>query len=733
MNSRSIAALFFAGVMPLLAAPRGRITQGALLPRGGPEGKLECPLRRTDVKASISGPLARVTVTQEFRNEAPDTIEAVYVFPLPHNAAVDNMNLMVGDRTVRGAIRKRAEARAIYEAARNSGRSAGLLDQERPNIFTQNVANIRAGETVRIEISYVERLPYEAGTYEFVFPMVVGPRYNPAGTQDAGRITPPVAPPATRAGHDVTLSVTLDAGVPVDWLASPSHDVIMERPAPSQATVRLRQKSVIPNKDFVLRYDVAGKTIQDTLLTHRSGPGGFFTLLLQPPERVTASEIRPKEIVFVLDTSGSMSGFPIEKAKEAMGLALSSMNPADTFNLITFAGETNVLFPAPVTATPANLARAKQFLRGSYGAGGTEMMKAIRAALEPSHSPERIRIVCFMTDGYVGNEDQIVAEVKSHPNARVFSFGIGNSVNRYLLDKMAEAGRGEVEYVGLSDDGSAAAKRFGERVQNPLLTDITVEWNGVPVTEVLPARIPDLFSAKPLVLTGRYMNPGKGTVRLRGKLGGAPFMRDIPVELPAVAPRNEVLATLWARTRVDSLLHEAESEAEITRLGLEFRLMTPFTSFVAVEDAVITEGGKSRTVQVPVEIPDGVSYEGIFGDQAAPPPVAQPIAFRAAPFSGQVFMQRAEVLMGGRPAKTMAAPSTPATRIDPVLSSAKGLVRVQIWLRDTEASTLAALKKLGFELTGSTRTAKLVIGRVDAARLGSIAALASVKWIAPAP
>jgi Ca-activated chloride channel family protein len=488
--------------------------------------------------------------------------------------------------------------------------------------------------------------------------------------------------------------------------------------------VRLKQKAVIPNKDFVLRYDVAGNRIQDAVLTHRSARGGFFTLMLQPPERPAAGEIRPKEIVFVLDTSGSMSGFPVEKAKEAMSLALAGLNPADTFNLITFAGDTSILFPAPVPATTANLAKAKQFLRSRYGSGGTEMMKAVRAALEPSRSQEHIRVVCFMTDGYVGNEDEIIAEVKSHPNARVFSFGVGNSVNRYLLDKMAEAGRGEVEYVRLSDDGSAAAKRFHERVHNPLLTDISIDWNGLPVTDVLPARVPDLFGAKPLVLSGRYAAPAKGTIRIRGRLGGAPFTREVPVELPAAAPQHEVLATLWARSRVDSLMHAPGSEPEITQLGLDFRLMTPFTSFVAVEDTVITEGGKSRTVQVPVEIPDGVSYEGIFGDQAASQGMFQPAAMTFVGGSPRVRMATMQELR--RPA---AAP----TKIDTVLRAAKGIVRVQIWLTDTQPATLAALKKLGFELTGSTRSAKLVLGRVDAAKLQQIAALAAVKWIAPAP
>jgi Ca-activated chloride channel family protein len=270
-------------------------------------------------------------------------------------------------------------------------------------------------------------------------------------------------------------AVNLDAGLALDAVQSTTHGVAVERPGPTQAVVRLKNQATIPNKDFVLRYDVAGRRIADAVLTHRGERGGFFTLILAPPERITPAELTPKEIVFVLDTSGSMHGFPIEKAKEAMKLALEGLNPRDTFNLITFAGDTHVLFPEPVDASPENLRKAQAFLASRSGGGGTEMMKAIRAALDPSDSQQHIRIVCFMTDGYVGNEEQILTEIRRHPNARVFSFGIGSSVNRYLLDNMARQGRGEVEYVALTDDGSAAARRFHERVRNPLLTDITID------------------------------------------------------------------------------------------------------------------------------------------------------------------------------------------------------------------------------------------------------------------
>src|SRR6185369_9203071 len=334
----------------------------------------------------------------------------------------------------------------------------------------------------------------------------------------------------------------------------------------------------------------------DAMLVHRAPHGnqsdGFFTFILQPPDRVTAEDVMPKEIVFVLDTSGSMDGFPTEKAKETMRLALDGLYPQDTFNLITFAGDTSILFPEPVRATPANLARAKRFLNSREGNGGTEMMKAVKAALEPSDSRDHVRIVCFMTDGYVGDDMEIISEVRKHPNARVFSFGIGGSVNRFLLDKMAEHGRGEVEYVPLNADGSAAARRFHERVRNPLLTDITIDWGGLPVADVYPQRIPDLFGAKPLVVTGRYSAAGRASIRLKGKMGGNDFVREIPVEFPETMASHDVLAPLWARARIDNLMGQDYAGAQtgnmnkelkdtITQLGIEFRLMTQFTSFVA--------------------------------------------------------------------------------------------------------------------------------------------------------
>lgn len=621
-----------------------QIRQGELIivgDRGKPVGL--CPLKHTRVKAEISGFLCRVNVTQQFRNPLDNNIEAIYTFPLPQNAAVDGMTMSIGHRKIRSQIMRREEARRVYEQARAAGYTTGLLDQERPNIFTQHVANIMPGEQIEVTISYVEILKYERGSYQFVFPMVVGPRYIPGAplrkqgsgwsadtTQvpDASRITPPVMldPSSkistTRDGHNISINVHIDAGVPIRTVRSTLHEIESAYTDSRSASVSLKGRDTIPNKDFILNYDVAGEEIAEAIMTHRSTDEGFVTLILQPPDRIEAEDITPKEIVFVLDTSGSMQGFPIEKAKEAMDHALEGLNPRDTFNLITFAGDTEILFPEPVPATPQNLATAKGFLSSRSGSGGTEMLEAIRTALAPSDSQEHVRIVCFMTDGYVGNDMQIISEVQKHPNARVFSFGIGNSVNRFLLDRLAEEGRGEVEYVTLKDDGSAAAKRFHERVRSPLLTDISIDWNGLAVTDIYPKRIPDLFSARPLIVCGRYERAMRGAIRLRGRQGGRSFVRNITIDLPEKESKHDSLSSYWARAAVDDLMRDEYKEIEfanpslfvkeaISQIGLRYRLMTPFTSFVAVEDTVISGDGAPRKITVPVYLPEGVSPEVI--------------------------------------------------------------------------------------------------------------------------
>jgi len=620
----------------------GKITQGTLQVIDK-KGKVisECPLKHTDVRADISGFITRVKVTQEFKNPFKNHIEAIYVFPLPQNAAVDSMVMKIGKRTIRGVIKRREEARKIYENAKRQGKMTALLDQERANIFTQSLANIPPGESIKVQITYVETLEYKDGVYEFVFPMVVGPRYipgRPVGKKgkgwapdtnkvpDASKITPPVAKKGTRAGHDISVAVFLNTGIPVKNIRSVLHKVrIMRGKSPSKAKIILKKEDNIPNKDFILQYETAGKKIEDAVLTNAKDGSGYFTLILQPPKKPKLSTITPKEMFFVIDSSGSQSGWPIEKAKETMKYCIENMNPGDTFQLLSFANRVSPCFKKPVPNTRGNREAAQQWLASQMGTGGTQMMKAIDYSLGAPPDPQKMRIVVFMTDGYVGNDMAILATIKKKlGNARIFPFGTGNSVNRYLLEGMAKMGKGEVEWVTLNRHGDEVAKAFQDKIGNPLLLDIDVDWGNAPVKDVYPVQIPDLFSGKPLIIKGRYTKAYKGKIVLKGKQANKPFSRTITVNFPQNNSTNDVLGVLWARTKIEDLMNkdlkniqrgkpDKEIKQMITNLGLKFNLMTQFTSFVAVEDKVVRKDGKLVTVPVPVEMPDGVSHEGVFG------------------------------------------------------------------------------------------------------------------------
>jgi Ca-activated chloride channel homolog len=620
----------------------GQPTGNSQLQIIGKDGKVAgfVPLKHTGIKTEISGFVARIEVTQEFENILPSAVEAIYVFPLPHDSAVDGMSMTVGDREIRAVIKEREEARKIYERARTAGHTAALLDQERPNIFTQSVTNIPPGGRVEIKLSVIELLKYETGVYEFAFPLVVGPRYIPGnptappdrGTMpdtdqvpDASHISPPVAGVHTNdphAGHDVSMEVNLAAGVPVGDVESTSHKIFADRTGPDSYHIKLADDTVVADKDFILKYKVAGVGIGDAVLAHADKSGGYFTLILQPPDKVRDEALVPRQIIFVLDTSGSMWGFPLEMAKKTIQRALDNLRKDETFNLITFSGDTRILFPEPVPATPQNVAKAKEVLAGAYGSGGTEMMKAIRTALgddagagKPMEA-DPIRVVCFMTDGYVGNDAEIIAEVKKHSDARVFSFGIGTAVNRFLLAKMAEEGHGDVEFVTAPGEAQAAADRFYERVHSPVLTNISIDWNGLPVTDVYPKNVRDLFSAKPIVITGRFTGNPAGKITIKGYQGSGDFARSIPVDFSSAGAANAALEKIWARHKVEDLMSQDWSgiqsgnsfhKAEIIQVGLEHSLATQYTSFVAVEERTVVSDGKAVRIEVPVELPEGVS------------------------------------------------------------------------------------------------------------------------------
>ena len=581
------------------------------------------------MKAAIAAYIATVEVAQQYHNPYSEKIEAVYVFPLPENAAVNEFLMTIGDRRIRGIIREREEAEQVYQEARRQGYVASLLTQERPNVFTQSVANIEPGHRIDINIKYFHTLAYDDGWYEFVFPMVVGPRFNPPGmTTGIGAVARGKAgasgqktevqylQPGERSGHDVAVEVAIDAGVAIEDLRSVNHQIEIERAAGDRAVVRLDANDAIPNKDFVLRYKVAGERIKSALLTHRDERGGFFTLMIYPPDELRDLPRGPMEMIFVLDCSGSMSGRPIEQAKAAVARALDRMRPEDSFQIINFSNHASQLGPAPLAATRENLQRGRRYLRELQGEGGTMMIEGIRAALDFPHDPKRLRTVAFLTDGFIGNEAEILAEVDRRlGDSRIFSFGVGAAPNRYLLDGLARIGRGAVAYLSLNDKAADVMDAYFERVSHAALTDVAIDWGGLDVAEVYPERLPDLFVGRPVVLTGRLTGGTATQLRVRGRAGNAEQSLALSIEAGDLSATHAGLPAVWARHKIADLGYagllnpDGNSAVPIRSVALEFGLMSDYTAFVAVDSTRRTAGDHGTRVAVPVPVPEGVKYE----------------------------------------------------------------------------------------------------------------------------
>lgn len=605
----------------------------------------ELPLKRTGVTADIAGFMARTVVTQEYVNTFTEPIEAVYVFPLGAMAAVNDFVMEVGGRRIVGVVRPREEAERIYQEARERGQTASLLTQERPNIFTQNVANIAPGGTVTITITTFETLTHDRGTFEYVFPMVVGPRYIPGGAlpassgavggggwsapttvvPDADRITPPVLKPGERSGHDIDLTVRLDAGLPITDVRSVAHAVDISEDGTTRRIIKLTGADTIPNRDFVLRWTVAGERLQTGVLTYRDHGEGYLALLVQPPLDPADALVSAREITFVLDVSGSMSGVPVETSKALVRQVLDSLRPADAFNIFVFSGGTGQLWDEPRGSSPENVAAAKEFLTSLQGSGGTEMLAGLQRAITGTHDPARLQMYVFCTDGFVGDEERILAFIQQERgDARFFAFGIGSSVNRYLIDGIGRLGGGASMAVLPREEASAehAAARFFSMIDAPVLVDATIDWNGLPVTDAYPERLGDLFTGGAFTVVARYTGRASGTAYLTGRLGTKAVRFPIALELPRRAREHPELAPVWARRRIadrsEAMLTASKDEAPkirqaITDLAIEYRLASPFTSFVAVDESEVRGIGKRRRVHQPVPMPQDVRYEGVFG------------------------------------------------------------------------------------------------------------------------
>ena len=588
--------------------------------------KLELPLRHTEVSIEVSGFVAQATVVQEYQNPYDQPIEAVYTFPLPEDAAVDSMQMKIGERTIDAVIQKREEARKIYEVAKSEGRQAALLDQQRANVFTQSVAHILPGNTISITLRYVQLLKYQEGHYELIFPMVVGPRYEDNLSGDSQVISPPILPPDLRSGHDIGLTIDLDAGVPIHRVQSISHAISYKTLSSHAQRITLNAQDTLPNKDFVLSYDVAGSVPAIATLAHKQDRDGYFSLMIQPQRTLTTQEINPREMIFIMDTSGSMQGEPMQQVKKAMHKLMSGLRAQDKFNVVRFAKDSGVLWSEAKTASTHNKQAALAYIDTLEGEGGTEMANAILKALDQPAQPGYLRIAVLLTDALVSGEAEILASIRNaRRGARVFALGIGSSINRNLLEEATYDGRGEAFYLLPRESIENTIERLFLRIDKPALTYLSIDWQGLPISDIYPNPIPDLWAGQPIRITGRYAKAAKGEISVTGEIGNKPYQQTIAIDLPEQEESHAALASIWARQTIQQglrdLRHEQDEDKQkqlqqqIIDTALKHHLMTEWTSFVAVDSEKIANPSQQQdTFMQPVELPDGMSYSGVFGN-----------------------------------------------------------------------------------------------------------------------
>ena len=588
------------------------------------------PLKANNVSLTISGSVANVEVEQVYQNQGLVPISAQYVFPASTHAAVHGLTLQLGNREIEAKIKKRAEAKKEYDAAKSEGKAASLLEQQRPNVFTMSVANIMPGTEVKARLRYTELLVPEQGVYELSYPTVVGPRYSEDSTPSAPSnqwIASPYLKPKAAASTDTgaapytfSLSGRLNSAVPVDYFKSPTHNVDATWESKQQLSFRLQDRDEQRgDRDLVLRYRLAGNQIQSGLLLFEKNGEKFFNAILEPPAQVTPDSIPNREYVFVLDVSGSMHGFPLETATDLMSKLITQLRPTDYFNVMFFSGGSTLLSQQSLPATTANLEKAKTMLQQLRGGGGTQLLKALKRAMTLTPQPRLSRSFVVVTDGYISAERDVFEYIHSNVgDANVFSFGIGSSVNRFLVEGIARAGLGTPFVVTDPQQANDVVKRFQRYIQSPVLTDIKLSFEGFSAYDLEPAHLPDLLAERPIVVQGKWRGTPRGKVIVTGLGGQGAFRKELAVQASQLKPENAALPYLWARTRIARLSDYGhyiteDEKAAVTNLGLKYNLLTQYTSFIAVSREVVNPNGGSQNVKQPLPLPHGVSELAVGG------------------------------------------------------------------------------------------------------------------------
>jgi len=577
------------------------------------------PLKSTHAKVHISGVIADVKVTQVYKNEGKKAIEAIYVFPASTKAAVYGMKMTIGERTITAKIREREKARQEYNQAKQAGKSASLLEQHRPNVFQMNVANILPSDVIKVELKYTELLIPTDKVYEFTYPTVVGPRYVDQQSDEAGSAETWTSNPYLRQGEPPTyvfnMSVHIAAGLPIKDIASTSHKTRIDYKGPSLATINLDpSENQSGNRDFILKYRLAGDKIQTGLLLFEGEDEKFFLLMMQPPKKVIKSQIPSREYIFIVDVSGSMHGFPLNISKKLLKDLISNLRPTDRFNVLLFAGGSQLMAEQSLPATPQNITRAINTIERQRGGGGTRLLPALQKALSLSKTEGFSRSIVIATDGYVSVETKVFDLMRKNlGDANMFAFGIGSSVNRHLIEGMARIGMGEPFVITKPDQALITAKKFRKLIESPVLTGIKVDFGKFKAYDVEPPNIPDVLADRPVIVFGKWRGSALGTISLQGYTGKHRFLKKIDVSKTKALKSNSALRYLWARHRIalladyNRLSKQDERVKEVTSLGLTYNLLTAYTSFVAVDKQVRVQDGQTVTVKQPLPLPQGVS------------------------------------------------------------------------------------------------------------------------------
>ncbi|OPY01040.1 MAG: Vault protein inter-alpha-trypsin [Syntrophorhabdus sp. PtaB.Bin184] len=600
----------------------------------------QLPLKSTSAVANISGVIADVVVTQVYKNEGKKALEAIYVFPASTRAAVYGMKMVIGKRVIEAKVKKRDEARKDYEDAKKQGKSASLLEQHRPNVFQMNVANIMPGDEIRVELKYTEVLVPTDRIYEFAYPTVVGPRYSNKPADGALPSEKWVQNPYLHEGEKPTyafdMTVNIAGGIPIKELASTSHKVNTAFNGPANAKVTLdRSEKSGGNKDYILRWRLAGDRMQSGLLLYKGEKENFFLCMLQPPKKVKSAQIPAREYIFVVDVSGSMYGFPLDISKRLLKSLIGNLRPTDTFNVLLFSGGSRLMSEKSLPATKENVDNAINVIDRQRGGGGTELLPALNRVLTLPKLENYSRSIIVVTDGYVRVEEEVFDLIRTHLNdANVFAFGIGSSVNRHIIEGMARVGMGEPFVITKPADAPAQADRFRAMIESPVLTKVKVSFTGFSTYDVEPVSIPDVLADRPVMVFGKYKGEPKGTITVTGISGRGKFTESINVAAAKPLKDNVALRYLWARHRITLLsdynkLHSSDRRVkEVTDLGLAYNLLTAYTSFVAVDNRVRNTGDTPETVNQPLPLPEGVSDYAVGGSgmmktmAMAPPPLA---------------------------------------------------------------------------------------------------------------